>query len=263
MLPRVQIPPLTYQTVQMMPPSSSTFSNRTLAVTTFPPHHSVTGQPLSCRRHHHVATSVHLLSSRNQIAPPSPCRREAAATSTFIAPLTETPPQRLSFIDASFFHSHRHLHLLHSRNPIATSPRGTPCRLLRNHLHHAVPSFSRGHHWVNLSTIDASPPSSVTTSPQPCTASKATVEVSTHQTITGSATKKSRLRCLRSHHRLRVSTCTQKNQIHRRRVRTNSNSSAGRGTRAHFPQSETLILGGKGADTCQSPIDYEKLVKQN
>ncbi|KOM43096.1 hypothetical protein LR48_Vigan05g070000 [Vigna angularis] len=24
----------------------------------------------------------------------------------------------------------------------ATSPRGTPCRLLRNHLHHAVPSFS-------------------------------------------------------------------------------------------------------------------------
>ncbi|KOM55788.1 hypothetical protein LR48_Vigan10g168000 [Vigna angularis] len=47
---------------------------KTLAATTFPPCRSVTGQPLPCRRHHHAATSVHLLPSRNQSR-----RHEAAA----------------------------------------------------------------------------------------------------------------------------------------------------------------------------------------
>ncbi|KOM34274.1 hypothetical protein LR48_Vigan02g042400 [Vigna angularis] len=110
---------------------SLVFSNRETLIQPNPSRHcraaAASPTPLSCRRHHHAATSVHLLPSWNQIAPPSPCRREAAthsssfiakfptiaqpsssshprfnahrchaATSTFIAPLTATPPQRLS-----------------------------------------------------------------------------------------------------------------------------------------------------------------------
>ncbi|KOM29401.1 hypothetical protein LR48_Vigan661s003800 [Vigna angularis] len=108
---------------------SLVFSNRETLIQPNPSRHcratAASPTPLSCRRHHHAATSIHLLPSGNQIVPPSPCRREAAAhfssfiakfptitqpsshprfnahrchaaTSTFIVPLTATPPHRLS-----------------------------------------------------------------------------------------------------------------------------------------------------------------------